>query len=224
MKSLKGSKTKTCTKCKKELPYTTEYFFHARQKNKDGTYRHSLRGKCKRCYIGPLKEKVIKTHKTCTNCHIEFPNTTEHFRLKTDTKGCKYLFAWCRKCETVRNAEWSLIRDHKRRAKELELSLDEYSKNSRKYMGWTAYKRKNPTHKHDDYLTFKSTSVQRRDVVRKSQRDNLTDRYIKNLIAKRSPISVFDLDNCSDVVDIQRKSIKLQRHLKLNKNANSNIT
>ena len=218
MRSLKDSLTKLCTSCKKEFPNNTEYFFHARQKNKDGTYRHSLRGKCKTCYIGPHKEKIVRTHKTCTNCHVEFPNTIEHYRLKTDTKGCKYLFAWCKHCETVRNGQYSLIRDHKRRSKELDLSLEEYSKNSRSYVGWAAYKSKFPNSTYDEYIKYKTSSKERCDVKRKIHRDTLNNIYVKQMLVKRTNILISEIEMYPQLIELKHKQLNLYRQLKQNAN------
>ena len=211
MRSIKNDATKLCTSCKKELPNNTEHFYHARQRNRDGNYRHSLRGKCKICYVGPPKEKIIKTHKTCTNCHTSFLNTNEHFRFITDTRGCRYLTAHCKKCETVNNAKYSLIRDHKRRSKELDISLEEYSNNSRKYMGWSGHKLKNPSHTYNDYLKFKESRKERTDIQRKNQREILTDNYVKQLMCKHNNLSVYDFDNYPEIVEIHRINLLIKR-------------
>lgn len=216
MRSIKNDATKLCTSCKKELPNNTEYFYHARQRNRDGNYRHSLRGKCKICYLGPLKEKIIKTHKTCTNCHTSFLNTNEHFRFITDTRGCRYLTAWCKKCESVLNVKWRINTIRKKqlkRSKELGISLEEYSENPTKYMGWLAYKRKNPSHTHDDYLKFKESGNKRRDVNRKNQREILTDNYVKQLMCKHNNLSVYDFDNYPEMVEIHRINLLIKRKI-----------
>jgi hypothetical protein len=176
-----------------------------------------LRGKCKICYVGPPKEKIIKTHKTCTSCHTSFLNTNEHFRFITDTRGCRYLNAWCKKCEAVYNAKCSLIRDHKRRSKELDISLEEYSNNSRKYMGWSGYKLKNPSHIYDDYLKFKESSKERTDIKRKNQREILTDNYVKQLMCKHNNLSVYDFDNYPEMVEIHKINLLIKSSNNSNK-------
>lgn len=216
MRSSKNNEFKLCTGCKKEFPNNTDYFFHAKQKNKDGTYRHSLRGKCKPCYIGPLKEKIVRTHKTCTNCHIEFPNTTEYYRYMRDIKGCKYLRAWCKKCEIIRGSEYSLIRDHKTRAKELELTVEEYSKNSRLYMGWAAYKSKFPDSTYDEYIKHKTSSRERHDAVRKINRDTLSEIYVKQMLVKRTNISISEIEMYPELIELKHKQLNLYRQLKQN--------
>jgi hypothetical protein len=200
-----------CKKCNQKLPNTADYFYHAKQKSKSGVYTPSLRSKCKSCYIGPKKEKVITTHKTCTSCKTEFLKSTNHFRLLTDIRGCRYLAAWCKKCESVKGSEYSLIKDRKIRSKELGLSIEEYSTGG--YKGWAAHKRKFPSSTYEEYLQYKESNNQRIDANRKKQRDKLTDTYVRSLIAKRTKISTVVLYDLSMLVETYKLNLLIKRKI-----------
>lgn len=76
---------KVCTKCKVNLPATTE-FFHIQKR---GLY--NLKSKCKKCTTEYNKAKWVKvpkkTEKTCSNCKVTFPLTSEYFYSKITKKG-----------------------------------------------------------------------------------------------------------------------------------------
>ena len=99
--------TKTCTKCGKTLPATTEYF------NRQKTGKYGLRPDCNACrkiyggsYYKANREKInarsneINTDEsivqTCMKCGKTYPATIEYFHrkksgkygLKTDCKDC----------------------------------------------------------------------------------------------------------------------------------------
>jgi hypothetical protein len=200
---------RVCKKCEQKLPNTAEYFYHAKQKTKDGIYTPSLRSKCKSCYIGPKKEKVVRTHKVCTSCHVEFLNNNDYFRWITDTLGCRYLTSCCRKCESTKNAQYSLIRDHKVRSKELGLSIEEYS--TGRYKGWAAHKGKFPSSTYEEYLEYRKTTRQRADVNRKKQRDVLTDNYVKSLITKRTKMGTEVLYDLSALIETYKLNLLIKR-------------
>ena len=96
---------KTCTKCGKTLPATTEYFY------KHNTGKYGLRSICKKCILEHQKQ-LIKDNKnkydeqwyknnrdktkTCAKCGKTLPATTEYFHKK---KTGKYgLNSICKKC------------------------------------------------------------------------------------------------------------------------------
>ena len=211
METCSTDEFRVCKKCQQKFPNTSDYFYHAKQKTKSGQYTPSLRSKCKSCYLGPKKEKIVRTHKTCTNCHTEFPNSNDYFRWLNDTKGCKYLAAWCKKCESAKGVEYSLIRDRKIRSKELGLSIEEYSKGG--YKGWAAHKRKFSSSTYEEYLEYKKTRRQRADVNRKKQRDVLTDNYVKNLLVKRTKMKTEHVNNFTTLIETYKINLLLKRKI-----------
>ena len=88
---------KTCSKCKKELPATLEYFFK-REKAKD-----KLTSKCKICCgYKYAKPRAIPSDglKICTVCKAELPKTSEYFHAdsgRKDKLNCR-----CKECDKRR--------------------------------------------------------------------------------------------------------------------------
>jgi hypothetical protein len=209
---------RVCKKCEQKLPNTAEYFYHAKQKTKDGIYTPSLRSKCKSCYVGPKKEKVITTHKTCTNCKTEFLKTTDNFRLLTDIKGCRYLMSYCKKCERIHGSKYRysynyknniLLAKRKTKAKALGISIEQYS--TGRYKGWSAHKKKFPSSTYEEYLQYKETTDQRMDANRKKQRDTLTDNYVRSLIAKRTKMGTEVLYDLSALIETYKLNLLIKR-------------
>lgn len=90
---------KVCTKCNRELPGTTFYFFR-HKKMKDG-----LNSACKECEGHRFKEpRKIPTsekenYKICSKCHRELPETSEYFFKRKNGKNglnscCKECSGW----------------------------------------------------------------------------------------------------------------------------------
>ena len=89
-------KTKICSKCKKELPATTEYFYHANNQYKGKIYNDGLCYQCKECrriYKREHRQQVAKIRKEykkknwnkyyyLNNLHIKVR------RLKSKQKYC----------------------------------------------------------------------------------------------------------------------------------------
>jgi|GEM_PF-1216769 len=101
--------TKTCSKCGKELPATTEYF----EKQMSGKY--GVRSYCKECrkkYMkqynekiksNPIKsEEVLLEVKVCTKCNKKLPNNKDYFikdsKGEKDSEGKFKLGSYCREC------------------------------------------------------------------------------------------------------------------------------
>jgi hypothetical protein len=87
---------KVCSKCKRELPATKEYFFADCHK-KDGF--DSACKECKGRKFGRYMyyEKAHPGHRTCTNCKRELPATLEYFDSQTKVKK-DGLRAVCKEC------------------------------------------------------------------------------------------------------------------------------
>jgi hypothetical protein len=88
---------KTCSRCKKDLPATTEHF-HRNAKSADG-----LNYYCKTCVSGYYghkpNRKAREGYKICARCEQELPATDEHFgRNKRCSDGLHY---WCKSCRTA---------------------------------------------------------------------------------------------------------------------------
>ncbi len=89
--------TKICTKCRRELPATTDYFHRHRQ------IKSGLRPVCKDCRrTGEIRVK--DGMKRCRKCHQWKPATTEYFNNKPD--GLLGLNAVCKECVCGANKEW----------------------------------------------------------------------------------------------------------------------
>lgn len=89
---------RTCTKCGKVLPLTSEYF-HKSVKGKNGFREH-----CKECRSTrkdkdkPMAKvsKIVDGKKCCNKCSREFPATKEFFFK--DAKGVGGLSSKCKEC------------------------------------------------------------------------------------------------------------------------------
>lgn len=97
---------KACTKCKRELPATTDYFY----KSKKGKF--GLRSICKECLgskFGKNKNIPIKTansnFKICTKCNKELPRTNEYFSIR-HRYGKEDFSSWCKECSNKSSKEW----------------------------------------------------------------------------------------------------------------------
>lgn len=71
-------KMKICSKCKRELPATSEYF-HNDKKRKDGLYPQ-----CKECKLN-RKMFAKEGFKICNKCQRELPMNTDYFTRSKDT-------------------------------------------------------------------------------------------------------------------------------------------
>lgn len=83
---------KVCTKCKRELPETLEYFF----KRKSG--KNGLMSVCKECHGHTFMKKITYNDKDkkCAECGETYPYTNEHFHRTSRTKSG--LMNYCKKC------------------------------------------------------------------------------------------------------------------------------
>lgn len=97
--------TKRCSKCKRELPATIEYFY---QQGKD---RPELRPSCKEC-LGRsfvmiknvyLPKPTREGYKRCTKCEQEYPATTEYWHRDDKPDG---LATRCKSCRCKASTGW----------------------------------------------------------------------------------------------------------------------
>lgn len=121
---------KICTKCDRELPATSEYFFKDKQK-KDG-----LRPSCRECNGSKFikKEAVLDGYKKCTKCNKILPATIDFFHQeKTSNDGLR---PDCKKCRSNSVKNW--YKDNK--DKKSEYHKRWYNQNKRErakyYKNW----------------------------------------------------------------------------------------
>lgn len=83
---------KVCSKCKRDLPETLEYFFK-RHNGKNG-----LMAYCKECFGKKFMKKITHgdSHKKCPSCKKSLPYTHDYFAKTPRTKSG--LSATCKKC------------------------------------------------------------------------------------------------------------------------------
>ena len=67
--------SKVCSKCKRELPRNTDYFFKKKGR-KDGLW-----SSCKECNGHPFTMWLSKTHKKCSVCKEVKEKSVEYFGL-----------------------------------------------------------------------------------------------------------------------------------------------
>ena len=92
--------TKTCIRCGKELPATTDYFFQ----QKIGV----LRSRCKECFGKEYTHKleVKDGYRVCKKCGKELPETEEHFTLRKDVANPCFR-GTCKECRrSERSRHW----------------------------------------------------------------------------------------------------------------------
>ena len=110
-------KSKVCSKCGKEFPATTKYFYASK------LGRYGLRVECKGCSKidnynrnSTLREKTLKikeeklkeiqkqTTKVCSKCKTELPKTKEYFT--TNSKSLDGYHSLCRTCHKQTSKLW----------------------------------------------------------------------------------------------------------------------
>lgn len=95
---------KSCSKCGKEYPATTEYFY------KNPHMKMGLASWCKNCYLEkyPRKKKPLEPAsdgmRRCTKCLQEFPETSEFFHYSQTGKN--HLRSWCKGCSSGYTIEY----------------------------------------------------------------------------------------------------------------------
>ncbi|HDZ14951.1 MAG TPA: hypothetical protein ENH60_08660, partial [Pricia sp.] len=163
---------KICTKCHKELPATTEYFFVGT------TCIDGLRSKCKKCMaqenlkrrhdkeIVPNTDETIK--KKCAVCSQEFPATTDYFFAGYCSHGLRNK---CKKCfqseAKIREAS------PKYKQKRKEYGKKHYAENKVKFAErWQKYYKANA-----DYLKAKAVewgklNLDKRRITDAKRREN----------------------------------------------------
>lgn len=91
--------TKVCSKCKRELPKNTDYFFK-RKENKDG-----LQGVCKECkghfFTDKLKYKTRDGYRICYKCDEEYELNDDNFYKST--LGRDGFRTTCKNCDNKSN-------------------------------------------------------------------------------------------------------------------------
>jgi hypothetical protein len=142
---------KVCSKCKRELPATEEYF----NRNGDGfQYRckkcqqdYYLKNKEKYNEMGrkryrdqhPLNETEIipEGYKKCCKCEKIKPATTEYFGKSAKAKdGFKYSCKECRKSEYMENQEHNIVKNKKRykeKKEEIAVKNKEYKEKRKEW-------------------------------------------------------------------------------------------
>jgi 5-methylcytosine-specific restriction endonuclease McrA len=175
--------TKICTKCKRELPATTEYFAKL-TRNKCG-----FRSECKECKKG-IDHEWKRTHpkpknprvkpvytegctKICTKCGVEYPATTEFFE---PWKGGRYgVYSVCRVCRKGYNKEQSL--------KYYKLNRDKLIKNMKEYASKNIERRIEYYNKNKERISEKRRQYYKTDIGNQVRKKNKVKRKsaFKNL-------------------------------------------
>lgn len=177
------SKMKHCSKCKRVLPCTTEYF----QRNNKQKSGYSPR--CRECLGYKFKRTPRKGYKICTRCDAELVASTDNFPKSTDTKdGLRTI---CRKCATLvrinyekKNSE--LIRKKKRdyylknteRVK--ENTKNNYQKNKEERLAY--HKRYHEVNKEQIHIKKKEYRLNNLETIKKrdkAYRDRSRDRLLE---------------------------------------------
>jgi len=153
--------TKTCCRCKRELPLDLEHF-HSRTKSTDGYDYH-----CKECggyNFGVFQpNRVLKSkegYQFCSKCRCELPSNNEYFSNEKEGK----LRTSCKNCEILR---YKLYREKNRIAinKRAKIGSSErhkkyYSNHKEKYKNELQERRKSNPDQYDGY-TLKRNSIKK---------------------------------------------------------------
>jgi hypothetical protein len=105
--------TKTCCRCKKELPRTLEYFGRDKRK-KDG-----LLYACRVCLGGKYTKQPKEGYKFCSKCNKELPATLEYFNSRPEIPSG--LSSNCKECKNSYSKQYQ--KDNKENIKKYR---DEY--------------------------------------------------------------------------------------------------
>jgi len=173
--------TKTCTKCHKEHPATTEYFFAGK------TYSDGLRSKCKACMtlynserrkskeIIPNTDETIK--KKCAVCGQEFPATIDYFFAGHCSFGLR------RKCKKCFQSE-AEIREAspKYKQKRREYGKKHYAENKEMYAArWQIYYQENAEHLKEKAIEWGKSNLDKRRITDAHRRENPKFRLSQNI-------------------------------------------
>ena len=103
-------KTKICTKCKKELPATLEYFYRSVKTYKETLYNNGLRYWCKNCFKEQKRERRTKIREKINEYRkknwekFKFLNHV-HYKVRSLKSKQKY----CSICNEEKKLELSSI-------------------------------------------------------------------------------------------------------------------
>ena len=199
---------KTCTKCGKEYPATTAYFY----KHKNG--RGGLTPRCKKCldpatkrYAKKNKDKYREYSKKYREENRDKTNaqsreyvknnkdkraiTTKKYREKNKDKLLKYDRAWYNK-----NKE----RDKQKR---IDKRLEYYSKNKEKLKKYYAWYREN----NKDEIRERNKN---RD---KEHSKTLSDHYVAIILSQQTGMRFKDTAKCNELIELKITQLKLYRFI-----------
>lgn len=112
---------KICSKCKKELPKTNEYFYSTNR------VKSGLTSACRKCLGGKYKKQPEEGFRICSRCQKEFPATLDFF---TQNKyGQHGLASICKECEKLKKKKYrkenqDKIKSYRESIKEHKRKLD----------------------------------------------------------------------------------------------------
>lgn len=229
-------KTRVCSKCNKELPLTTEYFY------RDSRNIEGFRCECKFCqqkqYAKYYKEKHKTEHeqikqieqdrkqrgvKLCTKCYKEYPATLEYFYNRKDSKD--NLSNWCKECTKNHGKQYRLDNYDKclnySRNKQIMLQQDlEYLKQRAEYdkQYYQNNKERKAKYNHERYLKQDKNKI--REYQRKwneQNKDYVTKRNKEYRERTKEERRVYDIKRYNENKLCRLTSNAIGRSLKGNK-------
>lgn len=159
--------TKICNTCGRELPATSQYFYHFKR-SKDG-----FKSSCKECQGGRffIKEKLPEGYRRCHDCKQILPETEDFFLKYWSKVHNRYYFkCHCLECGKVRCKQWREEKPELYQAYYLTYSKTEKAKES------NAKWREN--HKEEIKQQKKAYRIKNRDKIKaydRWRRENLND-------------------------------------------------
>lgn len=140
--------TKTCSKCSRELPMTSE-FFHKHKLHADGF--HSM---CKECR-GSKKKSTIGGFKICSICNIEKPLDS----FNNQAAGYLGKRSYCRECQNKSHSDYRKS-EHGKKVRSAWKKTEKGRENVKRYkLNPTTIKKVREYHRSDGYRTKRRARV-----------------------------------------------------------------
>lgn len=189
-------KTKICTKCGEEKPATAEFFYISRGR---------FRAKCKMCFLAERKERYMKDGERERESNAKW-------RAKNPEKVKGYQQKWLLKnIEKSRASSRRWIAANPERHKAYNKKWVSENKELVK-----EYKQKWLNNNSERYKELKQKWASENPNYYKLDRDNLSDRYIKDLMRKQTGIHNSHITQ--GIIEAKRQTIKIKRLCRTSQN------
>jgi len=144
------------------------------------------------------------SNKTCSSCNQQKP-LTDFYRDKKNADGRTYKCKTCSKhaYKEYRDANLSLVKERRRvqRLNNIDAVRAQYRK----------YQQENRDSLNKNNAKYREANPEKVKAIHRSRREELSDCYIKQLLAKQFDIDITHQEIPSDLVESKRQEIILSR-------------